>query len=324
MSYERLGGLGDTMMHTGGSLLAPGSTPGTATTTTTTPLLRVPLTTMRAVEQLPPLIPGYERIPREERTPFSVWFLNKFGMDAMRRHAARYPNWSAASRSTIAQYRRSKARVRALLQDGGAQVARGMLTQKRLDCMEWWKRCDGQGGPAAWDSRIFPEIPPDSAPKKIIDHFGTYGFRPDLACPSGAYRTDLFKWNVGDPGWPAKTPVHRIAPMPSFLPITSTVQPPIEQEEEAVVEDAVTEAFDAAAEVEQEVETGVPADMAPPPTEDMAPPPEDVEIEHAGILPFTLPWWGWVGVVGGVVGLSAFGYWYVKKRHPERLEEWSP
>jgi hypothetical protein len=319
MSYERASGLGQMMRSDGASLLAPTTTTG-GSTGVATPLLRVPLT-MTAVRQEPALIPGYERIPQAERTPFSVWYLNQYGMDAMRRQAARYPGWSAASRSTIGTYRRAKARVQALLRDGGAQVVRGSLTQKRLDCMEWWKRCDGQGTPAAWDHRVVPAVPDQSVPKKIIDHFGTYGFRPDLACPSGTYRTNLFKWDVRDPGWPQRTPIHRLAPMPTFLPLPSTVQAPAE--EEVVVEDAVTEAFDAAASVEEEAETGVPADMAPP--TDMEPPPEEEpDIEHAGILPFRLPWYGWVGVVAGAVGLSAFGYWYVKKRHPERLEEWSP
>jgi hypothetical protein len=104
-----------------------------------------------------------------------------------------------------------------------------------------------------------------------------------------------------------------IPPVMAFNPLPSTV--PGVQDEQQAVDDAVTEAIDAATDVEQEQEL--------PPPDDMPMEPDADDVQQAGMFPFQLPWWGWAGIVTGVVGLSVFGYWYTKKRRPEALEEWS-
>lgn len=199
MSYESARGLGLMSLQSGGGLPTGGGT----TSKTVNLLKNIQLLKTSGGSQgasLPPLRIGYERIPQAERVPYSIWYRHRYSLSRFSQARTTYPDWSAGQKSDVANFRDAKARVRAMLADGGQQVMRGSLASRRLNARAWWKRCDSQGAAAwaAWDHRIVPEVATDSIPAKIINHF--VGLGGTKGCPSGVYRERLFKWSISDPG----------------------------------------------------------------------------------------------------------------------------
>jgi hypothetical protein len=191
-----------------------------------------------------------------------------------------------------------------------------VLTPLRASLYQLWHAAD-EDGLAAFDKVVTPRAADrntrsrslDYGPRNLVIWFNQQvnAEATQLGLPLGSAAANVVRRGIPASerdrllGFAPKS----VIPQPlSFMPVPSVVPGP--QDEQEAIDDAVADAMDAATDVEQEQEM---------------PDQDDFAVQEAGMFPFTLPWWGWAGIVTGAVGLSVFGYWYTKKRRPEALEE---
>jgi hypothetical protein len=312
MSYERHDGLGFTAFTA--LPIAPQPTEEASAPATG---VRIPAAMISAAKLLSPT--AQVEVPLADRAAYLRWYGNVLG-------PARYPSVGPGGvvRTTNAvnlRFKGARARITNLAAKGSIRV----LTPLRRSFYEFWRNID-KDGQAAWDKVVVSRAPTrdpkfpslETGPRELVIWFNQQvnAEATQLGLPLESAVRNVVSRGLPEAqrsrllGFPSAAPAE-VAPAPVFGRVPFTVPGP--SDEQQAVEDAVIEAMDAAAEVEQEQEL-------PPPSDEIIE-NGDLEVQQAGMLPFTLPWWGWVGVVGGVVGLSVFGYWYTKKRRPELLGE---
>ena len=216
------------------------------------------------------------------------------------------------TRGEYMRFKGARQRIGTLLAKGTIRV----LTPLRRGFFNFWRKAD-KDGQAAYDSHVVSRAPAraeratelESGPRELVIWFNQ---QINTEAQQLGLSLERAMANVLRRGLPEGERA-RLLGFPAAAPADTGQTPTVGRlsfpfggggaTEEQVVEDAVIVAMDAAAEVEQEQELPPPSDELPA---DEMPENGDLEVRQAGMLPFTLPWWGWVGVVGGVVGLSVF------------------